>query len=311
MGEHIEERNGVSWPTLTHSWGAAVFLISSDNICLSWCFIFPRCYFWRSHSVIFPACLCSHQPSAAQGIFVLGKIVDDCAGPWPFPKLCRKGFWRRVGRSDFLSQAAVLPIWEPLLSMNCSGVWDREVRKDTELWLQSSSSQQRPLCGHKEGWMCTSLWVLPGSLTLSEKGFLTALFQIISLYVFVFLTIQQLFFGPVTHDLLWRPEDVHVSSGYPGRVKLDTAFTDRNKETSAPLPVCWMGRGLSQGETQASSWELQRWIVSMAPSSWGLNTGFQFWWVPRVWALLFESEAQHFFCKCLNRQCINLNLGLV
>lgn len=52
---------------------------------------------------------------------------------------------------------------------------------------------------------------------------------------------------PVTHNLLWRTEGAHISPEYPGRVKLNTGFIDRKKETLTSLPVCWMGCGLSQG----------------------------------------------------------------
>lgn len=139
MGDYIEERSGVPWPTLTQSWVAAAFLIWYDNTWLNRCVIFPSCYLLRWCSVIFPTCLCSSQPQLLGSFFVLQEIVGDCSGPWPFSKLCRKGFWLIIHRNNFLSQVAVPPIWNPLLfCMSCSLAYDIEEK------LQSSGCCPHP-----------------------------------------------------------------------------------------------------------------------------------------------------------------------
>lgn len=161
MGDYIEERSGVSWPTLTRSWVAAAFLIWSDNTWLNCCVIFPGCYFLRWCSVIFPTCLCSFQPQLLGSFFVLHEIVGGCSGPWPFSKLCRKGFWLIVGRNNFLSQVAVTPIWNPLLfCMSCSQAYDIEEK------LQSSGCCPHP---HRID-VHFPLDFFPGSLTPSDEN---------------------------------------------------------------------------------------------------------------------------------------------
>lgn len=148
MGDYIEERNGVPWPTLTQSWVAAAFLIWSDNTWLNWCIICPSCYFSRWHPVIFPTCLCSSQAQLLRTFFLLWGIVDKCSGPWPFPRLYTKGFWLIEGRNYFLSQVAVPPTLKPLLFQL---VWSSR-----QSWEKPNSSGCCPHPGSRDPSNCIS-----------------------------------------------------------------------------------------------------------------------------------------------------------
>lgn len=119
MGDYIEERNGVPWPTLTWGWIAAAFQIWSDNTWLNCCIICPGCYLLRWCSVIFPKCLYSSELQLLRSFFFfLLEIVGFCSGPWPFPRTGRKGFWLITYRNHFLFQVAVPPIWNPFLFLH-------------------------------------------------------------------------------------------------------------------------------------------------------------------------------------------------